>query len=248
MNIKVEQVMTRTKLRLGLMDSTMADAYLEKLIDEAARHLDALSTYVVTCETLDIVCSKAELPENIRSNKDVICMRFNEGNSGCSCQTSTSDGDTIENINNSFCGCGYWYVPDRNVLTNFCGQGANAQWCGNIFDINGGYIQFPTTLTATQVTIWYRAYNMDDGGLMIVNEKQERALSAYAAYEYAMSGQNIKSYTPYQISNWQKTWVAQKNWLRGSDVVDDHKLHKAEFSAIARAILLNPQIAMDRNV
>jgi hypothetical protein len=251
MIVNIEQVITRTKLRLGLMDTTLADAYLEKLIDEGARHLDALSTYIINCESLTIDCNKAELPSDIRSEQDIICMKFNNNGSCCGACSATNNGvpnATITNINNSLCGCWDWWIPNRNVLTNFCGQGANAYYCGNIFDVQGGYIHFPSYVTATEIAIYYRGYNTDKNGLMIIDEKKERALSAYAAYEYATSGSNIKYYDKYQIAKWNSLWKAQKNWLRGSDVVDDHRLHKGEFSAIARAILVNPLIAFDRNV
>jgi hypothetical protein len=109
-------------------------------------------------------------------------------------------------------------------------------------------IKFPTTLTATQVKVWYRGYNTDGDGIMILDELQQRGLSAYAAYQFATSGTHITKYTPYVVNGWQKEWTAQKAYFTGKTQQNDWKNNKAKFAAIARAILINPAQVYNNNL
>lgn len=245
MHIPIAQVINRAKIRLGLEDTTAADAKLEKFINEGAMHLDALSTYKISCATLDIDCQKAQLPNEAT---EIICFSFPDS-SGCTgCCSSSSDDDSVTSTTS--CGCFTYYVANRSILTAFCGTDSNTS-CGlysAYFDIQNGYIHFPSSNTATTVRVYYRGWNVDSDGLMLIDERKERGLSAYAAYEYACSGSNAKYYTSKQIDKWESTWIQQKSWIKGTDQVEDAKLHKDTLSAIANAILINPLLVLNRNI
>ena len=240
MKVSSEQIITRAKIRLRLLDTTVHDATLEKLINEAATyHLDALNSYIISCCELEIDdCYKAKLPD---SAVDLICFSFPyaSGCTGCC-------ADCMNDRNPGFqCSCPTYFIADRNVLTDFCGNGASACMMGNVFDVQGGYLTFPSTINQPVVKVWYRGYNVDNDGIAILDEKQERALSAYAAWQFAVA--YYKNYFPEQRREWKQEWIAQKRWLRGDANQRDAKLHKTELSSIARAILLSPRITANRN-
>ena len=233
LKIDIEQVINRTKHRLGLMDTTLADAYLEKLINEGSLHINSLNQFIISCETLDIECGMAKLPFGAT---DVIAFSFiGEGCSGC-CSISHNPESGFDR--NMMCSCSQYYVSDRSVLVQMGELGCDGSLWNNRFTVQAGYLHFPSTVTSTEVRVWHRGYNMDGDGLMILDELQERGLSAYAAYEYALS--NPQRFTPFQITEWKKTWVAQKGYLKGQAQQQDYRLNKDRMASIARAIVINP--------
>ncbi len=251
MKISIDSVIDAAKFRLGLRDSTYPDADLERLIDEGARHMNKISNFIISCETLDIDCAKAKLPDNC---SEVICFSFPEG-SGCSgCCNFSFDPATESNPYppTTNCGCFQYYVRNRNVLTEFCNNGASA--CGwNLgadfgFDTQNGYLIFPSSVTATSVKLWFRGTNIDEFGIMVLGDMDERGLSAYAAYMYASAGQNIKAYQPQQVRDWKQEWIAQKNMRIAQDFSQDAKAHANVFGAICRGILINPWNSLNQNL
>jgi hypothetical protein len=244
MKVCIDSVIDSAKFRLGLRDTSMADLDLERLINEGAMHLDAIETYVISCETLEVECSKAKLPDGFL---ELICIQP-EGdgcNGSCGCNYNFNPV-TDQNPTDIICNCTNYYAIDRNVLTEFCGMGYNCGGNSNVFDIQNGYLVFSSNFTPTSVKIWFRSYNMDENGLMVLDEYWQRGLSAYAAYQYAMSGQNFKLYP--QAAQWQREWTAQLNKIRGKSAQRDHRQHKGLFSAIARAILINPVSVLNHNL
>jgi len=244
MKINIDQVITRTKFRLKLTNSTLANAYLEKLIDEGARHLDKIDNYIVNCAELDIDCIEAKLPDHY---DELLCFKF-PGTScvGCCETVITNPADGTTATIPSGCGCRRIFVANRQLLTNFCDTGVNACWWGNTFEVQNGMLLLPTSTTATTIKVWYKGANVDDDGIMVLDEDSERALSAYAAFQFAVD--NFKKYDRYQIESWKREWVAQKNWLKGSAVKKDHQLHLPAVAAIANAIFLDPWLTADRNM
>lgn len=246
MKVSIDSVIDAAKFRLGLRDTTMADADLERLVNEGAMHIDSVDSYAISCVVLDVDCGRALLPEGF---VELICMNI-YGQSSCSgcCEPINFNPAVDQNPTSISCTCPQYFVANRNVLTEFCGMGASCGMMSNSYDIQGGYIVFPSNFSASQVQVWYRTYNMDDDGIMILDEYWQRGLSAYAAYMYAMAGQNIKNYMPQQLSMWQQEWTAQVNKIRGKSAQRDHRQHKASFAAIARAILLNPASVLNNNI
>lgn len=246
MRISSESVITRTKFRLGLQDSTLWDGYIEKLIYEAARHLDAVTSYVISCTTLTIDCHRAKLPDDF---SQMICAKLITPQGGCQCNNVYNpETDPSPNGINNPCMCGTYFIIDRGVLTEFCGMGYNGAWYGNVFDTQNGYFILPSTSIAEEVQIWYRGLNVDEDGLMILDDFQERGLSAYAAYQFANSGSHYKAYDREQRRLWLAEANAQINKIRGKAAQMDHRQHIGKFSSIARAFLINPQQSLNANL
>lgn len=239
MKVSIDQIINRAKMELGLTGTTHSDAHLEKLINEAATwHINALDSYIISCSELIIDCFKARLPD---SAVELICYSFPdvESCSGCCLSCMNPHNPTYS------CNCPTYFVPNRGILTNMCDMGCSAGLSANFFDVQGGYIIFPETVTATTVKVWYRGINIDEDGVAVIDEKQERALAMYAAWMYSVA--HFKSYASEQRVTWKNAWIAQKSWLRGSAVQADARLHKGELAAIARAILINPMMVTNRN-
>lgn len=246
MKVSIDSVIDSAKFRLGLRDTSMADADLERLINEGAMHIDSVDTYAISCVTLEVDCGRALLPEGF---VEVICLQI-VGQSSCSgcCESINFNPEIDQNPTSIACTCPQFFVANRNVLTEFCGMGASCGSPSNVFDVQGGYLVFSSNFKPTEIKMWYRTYNMDDDGIMVLDEYWQRGLSAYAAYMYAMAGQNMKAYMPQQVTMWQQEWTAQVNKIRGKSAQRDHRQHKATFASIARAILLNPASVLNNNI
>ena len=238
MIVSSEQILVRTKGRLRLMWMTENDLYLLKLLEEGARSLNASSAFTVQCVTREIDCNSAALPDNYDS---LIGFSFNTASGECSgcCGHATTQPDPSE-TQIVICTCRgfYGYYSQNNIILQHGSWG----WYGNYFAINGNFLTFPSTITATEVTIYYRGFNTDDNGFMILDEELERGLSAYAAYQFATD--YPESYTPEQRQRWLAEWTAQKSFVNGKKAIRDFKLQKDNVSLLANAVLSNKRYYM----
>lgn len=236
MIVNIEQVITRAKFRLGLESTFEHNDYLKKLIEEAARGLNASSTYIVSCETKEIECGVAQLPDEYDS---LVGFTFNNGGSCSGCCHATVDPNPPSENQIVVCTCRDFYgVFNQNVIFL---QHGSCGWYGNYFAINGNYLTFPSTITATEVNIYFRGFNTDENGLMIIDEEQERGLSAYAAAQFSLDRANIipPAYTPEQRLRWTEEWKAQKKYVNGKQAIRNFKLQKNDIALIANAVLSN---------
>jgi hypothetical protein len=238
MRISIDSVIDNAKFLLGLRDTTYADADLERLIDEGARHLGRIGVFVISCETLDIDCAKAALPG------ELICFSFPD--TTCTgCCNATFDPATESNPFNS-CGCYQYYTANRSVLTEFCGMNVSCGLMGGFgYSEQGGYLVFPSNITATTVKVWTRGKETDDDGIMVLDDMDERGVAAYAAYKYASAGQNYKMYP--QRKEWKDEWVNQKNMRIAQDFQSYAKQNANIWSAVCRSIILNPTNILNQN-
>lgn len=245
MKVHIDSVVDAAKFNLGLRDTTEADADLERLINQAAQGIDSTESYVVNCATLDVDCAKAKLPDDCI---DVLCIRPDTGG-GCSgCCNTSFDPETEPNPGLAHCNCSTWWVTNRGVLTEFCNQGLSCTYGGNIFAVQNGYLVFMDTITFTEVEVHYQGYNVDDNGLMVLNEEWERGLSSYASWKYASAGQNYRNYDRGQIADWRRDWTAQVNKIRGKAAQRDFRQNKPKFASVARAILISPYNNFNNNL
>lgn len=246
MKINIAQVVNSAKGELLLMDTTLADAFLEKKINEAAMHINSLKQFSVNCRVLDIDCYEAELPFEAER---IIAIQLvpADGSSCCAlCENNPEPLEDRVNISACLTSCGAIWTADRNVLTGLNGLGVPSCFNSNTYFAQNGYLKLPSTVTATQVKVWYYGYNTDEDGIMILDELQERALYSYACWRYALA--HFKSYSSEQRREWKKDWVSQKNWLGGKAFKDDSRLNKAKFAAIASAMVVSPYQVLNNNL
>ncbi len=229
MIINSEQIVVRTKGRLRLMETSEHDSYLLKLIEEGARGLNSSATYKIQCCEVDIDCNKAKLPDSFES-LEYFCI------DGC-CGNCTTVPVTVPPTP-VVCSCPSVFFYSKQALMNGgCDEDGSCGWYGNYFYIQNGYIYFSSTVTADTVKIWYRGFNTDSDGLMIVDEECERGLSAYAAFQFASS--YPEAYAPEQRSAWNNEWVAQKRYINGKKVIREFKLSKPYISLLVNGQLVN---------
>lgn len=225
MIVSSTQIVTRAKMRLRLMETSEHDLEILKLIEEGARGLNASSTYKISCHEAEIDCNKAKLPDCYES-LEYFCVN------GC-CGNCTSPPETIPPTP-VVCSCPSVFYFSKSALINSGCDDNSCGWYGNYFYIQNGYIYFSSTVTATSLKIWYVGFNVDENGLMVINEECERGLSAYAAFQFASS--RPEAYQS-QIGLWNAEWVAQKRYINGKKIIREFKLQKADISLLVNATM-----------
>lgn len=234
MIIKYDQVITRTKDIIDREQTSVYDKSLKKYIDEGARHLRAVGPngcFIVSCCEIPIECGRAKLDNFF---EEFVAARFP---TGCMCGSTSEDG-TLESVldtqTGNRCGCVDWYVS-KEVLTNFKGEGVSCSGLTNLFNIQGGQMIFPPSITATSVVVWCKRKNVDENGLMILNEDWEYALAHYAATMHMEK--YFKEYPPAMAARANRRWNAGCNKIRGAGKVAQFKLTKQAITQIVNSIL-----------
>lgn len=238
MIINPDQVINTAKEFLDL-GNTENDAVLEKFINLGAISLRTVDSYIVKCKNVELDdCGTGKLPD---STEEFLGASFPES-SGCSCgctpnvfgTTITAPG-SIDTIYRPPCGCPLFYVAPW--LAKREGWNGACSPFGNFFTINGNYISLPSTTNATSINVVVKAKNVDDDGLMILNDDQERGLACFAALNFAVK--KWSSYTDGQRAFWERTWVAQVPHLRGKAQVKRFQLDKKSIWYIMNTIMSN---------
>lgn len=212
--ITMDQIVASAKMRLRLQD-TSNDLLLNLFAEEGCRELKTLSLYSKQQECLTIVDNKAKLPCGFQK---LLGLRF----------TDSTSGDCFN----------YLYV-DRKFLSD-CGCNSIDSNVADFFQsmqIQNGYIFFNSDTTATEASIAYMGLNTDEDGNLIVYEDYERAVRAYACYMFALSYPN--DYDKFTIMEFKKEWIAQKAYVKGTDVARDFQLDKREISEYFRALMVS---------
>ncbi len=231
--ISINEVIARTKVQLRVDSTTEHDDYLEMMLSEGLRHLDALTLYVKGQCLLDIVDNKAELPKGFQK---LLGMRFiqtvttTETIDGVEVQTSTPRCSTVFYVDTKFlnsCAC-------ENVA-GFVDYSNTAQIVNNFIHFNSS-----ATIESGQIQVAYMGLNVDEHGRILVYEEYERGLAAYACYMFTMAYPEMY---PIGISDrYYETWKAQKAWIKGGAWKDEFQRTKAEVSATVNALVMDQTV------
>lgn len=236
MKSSVEAIVTRAAFRLRLTDSGENLGYLERLVEEGARSLNATDTYLILCDETEIVCNSAKLPDNF---EELIAFQLSPSDCCSGCCGQLLSTTTAEHGIHTSCCCLSYYYYSRAAFVNFQTSACTYGWYGNFFGIQNNTFTFPSTVTATSIKTYYKGWNDNGTGIMVPTAEQERALSAYAAFQYALECPR-GTYEPYQIQQWNAEWKAQKSELNGKRVVRDANMRKPEINAIMNSIIYHP--------
>lgn len=209
--ISIEEIVAGCKMQLRIVDSSFDD-FLSMYVHEGIRNLNCLSLFEKRQCTLDIIDLKSLLPIGFQQ---LLGLRYSR----------TTAGDSIfQNM---------LYVDKRYIST----VSATTSNYENTFQISKGYIHYNDNVNATEATLAYLGLNTDEFDNLIVYADYERALRAYACYNYALAfPEDFKENTTQRYLN---TWKAQKMYIKGSDVQNDFKNRKYEMSKIFKAFLLS---------
>lgn len=219
--ISIDEVIARTKMQLRLSD-TSQDDYLEVLINEGLKHLDTLSLTTKKQKCICVSNGRAKLPCGLVK---LLALRY---------KATRYDGKQV-NVSPVYI--------DKNFLRS-CGVADDTlglyEDYFNSFQINDGFIYFSSGLSIEEVEIAYLGYHTDDKDRVIIYELYERALTNYACFMFTMA--YPENYNQYLIEKYQRTWIAQKNWIRGKDAKEDFENTKFQIGKIYNALLVSREL------
>lgn len=183
--IQFPQILAMAKQRLRLTNADN-DAFLLGLCSEGARNLSTNETLIIKDCQVTVENNKFYLPKDC---KQLIAFRA---------QNSCIPGVLVNVPFFNSCGCN--------------GQSFNSLI--NVIDINGRWAHLINTVQdGTILEIAYTAVDMDENGMVKINEEAEKAIVMYVAKEYATT--YIENYSPMQIQSWNSQYQAQANKVRG---------------------------------
>lgn len=210
-----EQVIASAKMELGLSGSH-ADLLLSKWCDEGVRSLSCLSIFKTLSAELEVIDGRAKLPCGFHK---FVMLR-------------TSCGDArFDN----------WVYADIPFLTSCqCDiTDLYTDW-SRLFNIQDGYIILSSDVGTDTLSLVYEGLNVDENGLMKIDERYERALTAYMCYKYARKNFNI--YPVNVRQDFQTEWVAQKRYLQGADQATQWALDKRRvYLTIFNRVYISPR-------
>jgi hypothetical protein len=226
--ISIDECLSRVKIQLRLGSTTEHDDYLEIMISEGLRHLDALTLYVKRQCTLDIVDNRAELPKGFMK---LLGMRFmntqliNQMIDGEMVLAPIVTGSPVWYVDKKFLSdCGF--TNSTSLLTNFQDT---CQIVNNVIHFNSGNIESGT------IQVAYMGLNTDEHGRLIIYEEYERALASYACWKFTQS--HFNDYPANVRQDYQIEWVNQKAWIKGSAFKDEFQRTRMEVAAAANAMV-----------
>lgn len=223
--ISVSEVISRVKVQLRQLD-TSNDSMLEMLIYEGLDSLDCSSQLVKKCSELEICDGVAKLPKDL--------VRFLGMRLPCDATTTINPTTGQTTSNNQF-----FIYADTDFLHNICDT-TNMSAFPNFFQINKNFIHFNSTVSFDEVVIAYLGLNTDEFGNTMIYQQYERALMAYACYMFLLSFKDEA--TNYQIDQYRKTWVEQRNKIIGENRMREFEQDKIEIAALMLSRLITPSI------
>lgn len=234
-SISVDQVISRAKVQLRLIDSSN-DLFLEMAIFEGLDHLDCASELSKMCCEIEVCDGVAKLPKGLVRFLAMRIPHHEEHHNHSGEPTATPRGGFGHNQ--------LYIYADTDFLNN-CG--CNGKWNNffRTFQINKGYIHLGNNhFNVDKVTVAFLGLNVDEFGNTLIYRRYERALMAYACQMYALAFKS--EYTNYEVEMYRKTWVEQKNYLKGQDRMAEFELDKVEISALMLTRLITPIIYLNR--
>lgn len=226
--ISIDEVIASTKMQLRLHNTTEHDDFFDIMINEAIRHLGALSIFVKRQCTLDFQDQKAKLPNGFHK---LIGLRFINN----LVQDTSDTTNAFLTSNNCF---RLLYVDKDFLCDCECAVPTTgvAQFDSG-FQIQNGFIHLNSDLNLDKATLAFIGLNVDDNDRLIVFEDHERALRAYGCYKFALSySEDFKEAT---IERYKREWMMQKAWIKGSDAANDFQRNKREVQQLFNALLIS---------
>lgn len=223
--VSIDDILSRTKADLRLMDTTEHDGYLEILVREALGSMNAISQLQKKQCTLTVEDAKIKLPKDL--------VRF----LALRPKSWLPSTDTNPITSNFPGNCGRFIYADTTFLDS-CG-------CDNFgfrnfnsgFQINNGFIHFNSEVDIDEATIAYLGMWLDKEGKPAIFERFERALSAYACWKFTRSW--TEKYNQYVQESYRMEWVNQREFLKGLAVKDEFEQNKVYITGMMRSLIVS---------
>jgi hypothetical protein len=196
-------ISAKEELRLG--DTTMHDKFLMRLANQAMVSMTDNATYVVRGCEVDVIDGYGDLPCGAVR---VIAARWVSGGSNQADPVYTETA----------------FIQDGTIPAGYAPV-------SNQFRVVDDRIVFLNPLTPDGVLfVVFSGRNVDEDGLMVMSDRQERAITAYLCYKFA------KSYPErYLMGFWQDSqmeWKAQKAHLTGMSAMERFHENKQQIASI----------------
>lgn len=216
------------------IETSDADIWLEKLANEAIRHLDALSINTKQICKVDIVDGRSELPCGFGK---LIGLRVS---------SPTLNGETCQSLvyaNLPFlteCGCDTnsqqgWFMPAFGAFEIADGHIWYHAIASSYQYVDANGITQTVNTTPTEATIAFTGLNVNAEGEMICYARYERAITAYLCYRYAQ--QNFNEYPAAIREGFHEEWKAQKKWIKSTDFQDNFRNEKPQIVATVACLI-----------
>lgn len=186
MYLTADEILPVVKQRLRIQN-TDHDAYLLTLIYEGARRLRTTETFVLKEVEHTVENNAFTMPE---CAKALVAAK-------------ASCWDIISIDYPFFQGCGC--SPN---------QATYPTWYSMIKQNGRTFYFINPVADGTTVNAVYSMLNVDENGLLLINEEQEIALISYACYQFALS--YPERYTNQQVQMWYKDYQYQAGFARGA--------------------------------
>ncbi len=219
--ISLEEAMSSAKQQLRIEDTSEHDNYLIRLANEAMNSMTSNTTYIKKVCTLDIIDGRAKLPCGFIR---LLATRYISGNQPY----------------------GYAYVDTAFLQENQMTQAyVGTYHYSRAFQINDGYIVFNNPqLEDMEMRIAFMGRDVDSSGLMVMSERQERAVNAYLCWKFTKSYWD--RFPKYLSDDYRQEWILQKKHLTGLSANERFNENKEEIAGIMNAWITNDKNALLR--
>lgn len=218
--ISVNEVIARAKMQLGIDSTSEHDNYLNVLVEEGVRSLNALSLFIKKDCVLDIVDGRAKLPYGFMK---LLAMRFTVDN---------NDGKKSYNP--------IIYV-DTKFLNSLNINNHGYSNYSNSAKIVGNYIHFNTNdIKSSKIEVSYYSLNISDDGNIVIYLEYERALMHYICWMFML--RYFDKYNSRIIDEHYRNFVNQKAQIRSSAFKREGDRTRMELASISNAIIADKTV------
>lgn len=212
--IKLSNAVSSAKEALGVEDVSIHDTYLLKLADEAIRQISGQKMLIKKTTCYDIENNMVRLPDGFSRLLAVAVANDRLDN-----RAVYVDSDFVE---------GFECADDMAL---------RMKPIRNNIEIVGDFIVFSSNIKASQATITYRGYNLDEDCMMVMYDHQERAVVAYMCWKF--TSKFFMQYPRDIREQFKNEYVGQKAFIRGFEFTNQFEQQKAEIGAIYNALLID---------
>ena len=215
--IELRQVVSSIKMMCRIEGSDH-DRWLEKIVNDGAKRIDAGSQYLVQDAVLDVIDNEfSELPCDF---DQLISLRYG---SGTNCY-------------------GIYYVDLPFLKSCGCTMD-NAAHFGNFMRIQDGKIFYyfgvvsppGSSVEVTQVTLNYWAINKDENGLRVIYSAYEEALTHFGCWKFATA--YYEKFPRGWAEEQRQNYVAQKEYIIGKWQQQQFRNKKRQVASTMNAIV-----------
>ena len=222
--VPISQIISRAKMQLRLLD-TSQDNFLNILVCEALDHLNAASQCGKFQCDIDVCDQTAELP---KGTIKLLGVRL-----ACDAENVATNDPITNSLLNSRKQNSYIYA-DLSFLHQ-CGVSTTGMSSlDSTIQINKGHIHFNYDLGIDKICVATLGLLLDEHGNSVVFKRYERALWNYACSVYAQA--YPENFNQYLIEKWDRTWVAQKNRIKGEDRMNEFMNDRVEIAQLMTAL------------